>query len=165
MKIPRGQGRQGHRRRGTRILFPFLGDSISKRTLEAALRISKVEDATLVPVYIATVPLNLPLDAQLPTESSVALPLLETIEQRAAKEGLPVDSRIETGRTPRHALEQLFAEERFDRVVISAATKVSEGFEPEDMAWLLDHAPGEVVIIRPRSDKRDTRSRAVHDES
>jgi nucleotide-binding universal stress UspA family protein len=151
--MPRGQKRQGPRTRsGTRILFPFLGDTISKRTLEAALRLAEVDDATLVPVYIASVPLSLPLDAQLPAESSVALPLLETIEQRATKQGVPVDSRIETGRTPRHALEQLFAEERFDRVVISAATKVSEGFEPEDMAWLLDHAPGEVVIISPRSD-------------
>lgn len=135
----------------TRILFPFLGASISKRTLDAALRLARAEDATVVPVYVASVPRNLALDSGLPKECEVAVPLLETIEQQAAKAGVPVDSRIETGRTPRHALERLMAAERYDRVVVSAATEVSEGFESEDLAWLLEHAPGEVVIIRPRA--------------
>ena len=132
-----------------RILFPFLGDTISKRTLEAALRLSRVDEATLVPAYIASVPRALPLDSQLSAESAVAVPLLETIEQQAAKEEVPVDTRIETGRTPRHALERLMAEERFDRIVVSAASGVSEGLEALDLAWLLEHAPCEVVIIRP----------------
>lgn len=140
-------------KRAPRILFPFLGDTISKRTLEAALRLSRVDEATLVPAYIASVPRSLPLDAKLSAESSVALPLLETIEQQAAKHDVPVDSRIETGRTPRHSLERLIAEERFDRIVVPAATAVSEGFDPADIAWLLDNAPCEVVIIRPGAEE------------
>ena len=134
---------------GPRILFPFLGASISKRTLEAALRLSRADGATLVPAYIAPIPRAVPLDARLSAECTVAMPLLETIEQRAAKQRVAVDSRIETGRTPRHALERLIEEERFDRLVVPAATEASEGFSPDDIAWLLEHADGEVVIIRP----------------
>jgi hypothetical protein len=132
-----------------RILFPFLGGSISKRTLEAALRLSRADHATLVPAYIASVPRALPLDARLSGECAVALPLLETIEQLAAKSEVGVDSRIETGRTARHALTRLMDEEHFDRLVVSAATETSEGFAPEDVAWLLDHSNSEVVIIKP----------------
>lgn len=149
-------------KRAPRILFPFLGDTISKRTLEAALRLSRVDEATLVPAYIASVPRSLPLDAKLSAESSVALPLLETIEQQAAKHDVPVDSRIETGRTPRHSLERLIAEERYDRIVVPAATEVSEGFSADDIAWLLEHAPGEVVIIRAASETTDSRRGLSH---
>jgi hypothetical protein len=132
-----------------RILFPFLGGSISKRTLEAALRLSRADHATLVPAYIASVPRALPLDARLSAECAVALPLLETIEQLAARSEVGVDSRIETGRTARHALTRLMDEEQYDRLVVSAATETSEGFAPEDVAWLLDHSNSEVVIIKP----------------
>lgn len=133
-----------------RILFPFIGDRISQRTLDAALRLARAEHATLVPAYLITVPLNLSLAAPVPRQCERAMPLLETIEQRAARLDVPVDSRIETGRTPRHALEQLFEHEKFDRVVVSAASRRSEGFTSQDIAWLLEHAPGEIVVLRPQ---------------
>ena len=63
--------------------------------------------------------------------------------------GVPVDSRIERGRTPRHALRQAIAQERFDRIVIAAASHGSHGFNADDVAWLLDHAQGEIVVLRP----------------
>jgi nucleotide-binding universal stress UspA family protein len=132
-----------------RILFPFVGQSISPATLDAALRLARAEGATLVPAYLVTVPLNLSLDAPVPNECEQAMPLLETIEQRAARLHVPVDSRIETGRTPRHALRQLVDQETFDRLVVPAASRTSEGFSSEDIAWLLEHAPGEIVVLRP----------------
>jgi hypothetical protein len=132
-----------------RILFPFLGASISRRTLDATLRLAHAQEATLVPAYIETVPRTLPLDAPLRGNCEVAMPLLETIEQHAAEAGVAVDSRIETGRTARHALRRLIGAEPFDRLVVPAATATSEGFEPEDVAWLLEIAPGEVLVLRP----------------
>jgi nucleotide-binding universal stress UspA family protein len=132
-----------------RILFPFLGQSISDRTLEAALRLARAEDATLVPAYVVEVPRNLPLGSPMPGACEAAMPLLESIEQQASQQDVEVDSRIEMGRSARHALRRLLAEERFDRVVVSAATEVSEGLDPEDIAWLLDNAPGEVIVLRP----------------
>jgi hypothetical protein len=79
------------------------------------------------------------------------MPLLETIEQRAAKRGVPVDARIERGRTLRHAMREAIGHERYDRIVVTAGPDDLHG---EDVAWLLDNAPGEVVIIRPAGEDR-----------
>jgi nucleotide-binding universal stress UspA family protein len=132
-----------------RILFPFVASALSRRALDAALRLARAEEAMLVPVFLARVPLHLPLDASLPRQSGIAIPLQEAIEQRAAAYGVPVDARIQRGRTNRHALRQTIAQERFDRIVIAAAPHGGHGFDPDDVAWLLDNAPGEIVVLRP----------------
>ena len=132
-----------------RILFPFAGHALSRRALDAAFRLALAENATLVPVFLARVPMQMPLDIALPRQCTEGLPLLETIEQRAAALGVPVDSRVERGRTFRHALREAIEHERYDRIVVAAASVRSEGFHGDDIAWLLDNAPGEVVIIRP----------------
>ena len=70
------------------------------------MRLAHAEGATLVPVFLARVPMNLPLQAPLPKQSESALMLLETIEQRAAAHGVPVDARVQRGRDNRHALRE-----------------------------------------------------------
>jgi nucleotide-binding universal stress UspA family protein len=132
----------------TRILFPFVGDTLSTPAFDAALRIARAEGATLVPAYLAIVPLSVQLDTPLKKQAQVALPMLEAIEQRAATQGVPVDSRIEPGRSVRHAFRRLMEHERFDRVVAAGATN-GDGFSSDDVAWLLENAPGTVLIIRP----------------
>ncbi|MEA2248687.1 MAG: hypothetical protein QOH46_3216, partial [Solirubrobacteraceae bacterium] len=99
--------------------------------------------------FLATVPRHLPLDTPLPRQCGMAVPLLEAIEQRAAGYGVPVDARIERGRDRRHALRETIAHERYDRIVIAASAAASDGFHTDDIAWLLDHAPGELVVVRP----------------
>jgi hypothetical protein len=136
----------------TRILFPFLARALSARALEAALRLAHAENATLVPVFLARVPLQLPLDTPLPRQCALAIPMHEAIEQRAAAFGVAVDARIERGRTHRHALRQTIANERFDRIVIAAATADGAGFAADDVAWLLQHTSGEIVVLRPGKD-------------
>jgi hypothetical protein len=132
-----------------RILFPFGSHSLAQSALDSALRYASAEGATLVPVFLARVPLRLPLDTPLPRQSQIAIPLQETIEQRAAGFGVAVDSRIERGRTYRHALRQTLEHERFDRIVVAASAGSTPGFNAEDVRWLLDNAPGEIVVLRP----------------
>lgn len=139
--------------RTRRILFPFMANALSSRALDAALRLSRAEDATLVPVFLAYVPLNVPLETPLPRQCAVALPLQEAIEQRATKAGVPVDARIEIGRDYRHALRRAIVAERFDRIVIAAASQGAPGFDARDVAWLLDHAPGEIIVLRASKDE------------
>ncbi|HEV3323083.1 MAG TPA: universal stress protein [Solirubrobacteraceae bacterium] len=135
-----------------RIAFPFTGEGLSEPALAAALRLARAEGATLMPVYLALVPLRLSVEVPLRSECDVALPMLETIERRAARAEVPVDSRIERGRTVRHALRELAAHERFDRIVVAAGADSSgEGFTPEAVAWLLTNVPGEVIVLRPAS--------------
>ncbi|HET8757937.1 MAG TPA: universal stress protein [Solirubrobacteraceae bacterium] len=134
---------------GRRILFPYVGSQLSISALDAALRIARVEDATLVPAYLAPVPMALPLETPIPRTCSQAFELQEAIEQRAAHAGVPVDGRIGRGRTVQHALRQLLDEERYDRIVVAAATAHTDGLSAREVAWLLEHAPGEVVVLRP----------------
>lgn len=140
----------------SRILFPFLGSVVSVSSLEATLRLARAQDATLIPVYLAIVPATLSLEAPLGNQCEGALALLELIEQRASKAGVPVDSRIQRGRSARHALGLLIEQERFDSMVLPARTSTSDGFGPQDVAWALESAPGEVFVLRPRREADET---------
>jgi hypothetical protein len=133
----------------TRILFPFIGTVLSQRGLDAALRLARIDGATLVPVFLARVPMHLPLDAALPRQCDGALPLLEAIEHRAVRSGVAVDARIERGRSYHHAIRQLVEHEPFDTVVVTAGDVGSPGLLPDDISWLLEHVPGEIIVIRP----------------
>jgi len=137
------------------ILLPFTGTEISRRALDAALRLARAEGATLMPAYLAVVPSRLPLDCAIPAEAAKAMPMLEAIEQRASTQGVPVDARIERGRSYRHALRSLLEREQFDRVVVPATATGGSGLSGDDLVWLLDKAPAEVLILRPaRGDER-----------
>jgi nucleotide-binding universal stress UspA family protein len=138
-----------------RILLPFTGREISRRAFEAAVRLAKAEDATLMPAFLARVPRNLPLDAQLPAQCGYGMPLLEAIEQRAQNQGVAVDSRVARGRTYRDALRRLLEEEQFDRIIVSASESRNTGLSADDLEWLLERVPAEVMILRPAPD--DTR--------
>lgn len=131
------------------ILLPFTGTEISRRAVDAALRLAKAEQATLMPAYLAAVPKQLPLECAIPAEAAKAMPMLEAIEQRATGQGVAVDARIERGRSYRHALRRLLGQESFDRVVVSATATGAAGLSGDDLVWLLEKAPAEVLILRP----------------
>ena len=132
-----------------RILVPFTGGELDPVVLDAATRIAKLEDATLVPAYLIVTPLKYRLETPPQHEVAVAMPLLEAVEHAALRAGLPVDARVETGRTPTHALQRLWDVERFDRIVAPAPAGGSHGFTPKELQWILVHAPSETVILRP----------------
>ncbi len=152
----RWRGRRSERPQAVhQILLPFTGTAISRRAVDAALRLARAEEATLMPAYLAAVPKQLPLDCAIPAEAAKAMPMLEAIEQRAAAQGVAVDSRIERGRSYRHALARLLDRESFDRVVVPATAEAGAGFSGDDLVWLLEKAPAEVLILRPaREDRR-----------
>jgi nucleotide-binding universal stress UspA family protein len=136
------------------ILLPFTGTAISRRAVDAALRLARAEEATLMPAYLAAVPMQLPLDCAIPAEAAKAMPMLEAIEQRATAQGVKIDSRIERGRSYRHALARLLDQERFDRVVVPATAEAGVELSGDDLVWLLEKAPAEVLILRPHPEDR-----------
>jgi universal stress protein family protein len=145
-------GRRGVKKlpHGTRrILVPFTGTSISRRAFDASIRLARVEGATVMPAYLARVPRHLPLDAPLPAQCLSAMPLLEAIEQRATAQGVQVDTRIVRGRTYRDALRRLLDSEHVDRVIVSATSNSRKGLSSDDLEWLLEQVPAEVLILRP----------------
>ena len=131
------------------ILLPFTGGAIPRRALDAALRLARAEDATLMPAFLVTVPRQLPLDAAAPLACELGMPVLEAIEQAAASAEVPVDARVARGRTYRHALERLLDDEPVDRVIVPATGSPRGGLSGDDLVWLLQRARAEVLILRP----------------
>jgi nucleotide-binding universal stress UspA family protein len=138
-----------------RILVPFAGDAISRRAFEAAVRLGKAENAIIMPAFLAVVPMDLPPDTALPVQCSSGMPLLEAIEQRFASQGLTVDSRVGRGRSYRDALRRLLEQEHFDRIIISAEEDTGGVLRYDDLRWMLERVPAEIMILRPAPE--DTR--------
>jgi hypothetical protein len=153
--LPRARRARPSPPRGTRrILLPFTGMYISRRAFDAAVRLARVEEATIMPTYLARVPRTLALDAPLPNLCLQAMPLLETIEQRASAQGVRVDARIIRGRTYRDALARMLDSEPVDRVIVSATANSGKGLSADDLEWMLEKVPAEVLILRPDPEDR-----------
>lgn len=144
------------------ILLPFTGEAISRRAFEAAARLAKAENAVIMPAFLARVPMSLPLDAPVPIQCENGMPLLEAIEQRASSLGLPVDARVSRGRSYRDALRRLLEQEQFDRIIVSVPEDARTGLRHEDLLWLIDRVPAEIMLLRPaRTDTRRISATAV----
>ena len=136
--------------RPQRILLPFPDRSLPDRALDTALRMARTENATLVPVRLERIPLHLPMDASPGRQLAEAL---AGIQRRARELGVHVDPRIGHGRSYRHALLRTLTTERYDRVVLATGLKRGVEFTAADVAWVVDHADGEIVVVaaeRPR---------------
>jgi hypothetical protein len=140
-----------------RLLVPFADRQLDPSVLEAALRIARAEDAVLVPAYLLVVPLEFSLETPVQNaELNRAMPILEAVELAARRAGVPVDARIERGRSSVDALGRLWDVESFDRVVIPAPAPGRNGFSAKDLSWMLKHAPGEVLVLRPSPESAET---------
>jgi hypothetical protein len=126
-----------------RILVPFSG-ALDPVVLDAAIRIARAQESELVAAYLLVVPLQYPEDSAQKDQVALALPLLEAVELAALRAGVPVDARIEKGRSLTHALRRLWEVESFERIVAPAP-----GFTAKELAWILTHAPTETIVLRP----------------
>ena len=147
--IRRGSRRKPPELTERRLLVAFTGGALDPTVLSAAIRIARAESATLVPAYLLVIPRSLAEDAPATEEVAGAMPWLEAVELEALRAGVPVDARIEKGRTPTHALCRLWDVEPFDRVIAAAPTESATGFTPKDITWILTHAPIEALVLRP----------------
>jgi hypothetical protein len=145
--------------RSRRVLVPFTDGALEPRVLQAAIRVSQAENATLVPAYLIVTPFEYKLDTPIQHQVELAMPLLEAVEHAALRAHVPVDSRVETGRSPTHALRRLWETEHFDRIVAPAPVRRGSGFTPQELLWILSNSPSETVILRPDPNGDGTLSR------
>jgi hypothetical protein len=132
-----------------RILVPFTGN-LDETVLDAAIRLAHAEEGVLVPAYLLVVPLRYAEDSPLRDQVRIAMPLLEAVEHRALRSGVPVDARIEKGRTLTHALKRLWEVEQFDEILAPApADSRGAGFSEKELAWVLMHSPTETLVLKP----------------
>jgi hypothetical protein len=150
MRLGRHEPESGAYEGKPRVLVPFTGGELDRRVLEASFRIARAEGAVLVPAYLLVLPLELGPDAPAAEQVAKAMPLLEAVEIAALEAGIPVDARIERGRTPTHALTRLWEVEQFDQVIAPAPSEErGAGFTPRELTWILTHAPAETLVLRP----------------
>ena len=153
MRLPWKKGDIELRPGQPRLLVPFADQQLDPVVLDAALRIARAEEAVLVPAYLLVVPLEFSLDAPVQNrELSRAMPLLEAVELAARRASVPVDARIERGRSPIDALHRLWDVETFERTVVPAPAPGRRGFSSKDISWMLTHGPGEILVLRPTPD-------------
>jgi hypothetical protein len=153
MRLWPGRKVEGARPGQPRLLVPFTDRHLDETVLEAALRIARAQEAVLVPAYLLVVPLEFSLEAPVQhDELARAMPILEAVELAARRARVPVDARIERGRSPIDALTRLWQAETFHRTVVPAPSPGHAGFSPKDIGWMLEHAPGEVLVLRPAPD-------------
>ena len=132
-----------------RILVPFTGGQLDPTVLNAAIRIARAEEGSSSRPISSSFRSSTPKTRRSQSRSSVAMPLLEAVEHAALREGIPVDARIEKGRSATHALRRLWEVENFDRIVAPAPTNGSGGLSLKDVTWILTHAPSETLVLKP----------------
>ena len=115
-------------------------------TYGSMLDVAKAEDATIMPALLCRVPRGMPFDSALPAQCDGGMALLEAIEQLATRQGVAVDARVGRGRTYRDALNRLLEQEHFDQVIVSATDSPRVGLSADDLKWLLEHVPAEILI-------------------
>ena len=153
----RRRGHRGSTSGARRILFPFIGDNVSESALKAVLRLARVEDATLVPVYIATVPLHLALEAPIP--ASAGRPCL--CSRRSSSRPPAPAWRWTAGSRPaarRATRSSSWSTPSGSTVSFPRRRARQRRLSPEDIAWLLESAPGRSWCCGPlRAPQRSRR--------
>ena len=135
-------------------LVPFADGALDPAVLEAAIRIARAEEAMLVPAYLVVVPLEFDVEAAAAARQAEARCRCSRRSRTPrARAGVPVDARIERGRTPIDALGRLWEVETFDRILVPALAPGHPGFSGKDLAWMLAHAPSETLVLRPSPDQ------------
>lgn len=146
-----------------RILLALTGDGLPCAAIDAAARLGRADHAVVVPAVLLPTPYGLPLDRPSPDAGSDAMDLLEAVERRLTRAGVQVDGRVVQGRTRRHAIRRLVAQERHDRLVVPAGGAEDGGLSADDVGWLLAHVDGEVLVLRAAPQQVDpARTASMH---
>ena len=103
-----------------------------------------------MPAYLVPVPMSLSLEAPIPRDCGRAFELQEAIEQRASARRHP-RRRADRARPhgPPRAARAAGRASATTGIVVAAGTAHTDGLSAADVAWLLEHAAGEVVVVRP----------------
>ena len=137
-----------------RLLVPFTDRQLDEAVLDAALRIARAEDAVLVPAYLLVVPLEFSLEAPVQHgELSRAMPILEAVELAARRGSSPRRRTHRAGpvadrRAPAPVGRGVIRPHRRPRTRSGARRLLVE-----DLAWMLLHGPGEILVLRPAPDQ------------
>ncbi len=145
-----------------RILFPFIGSTVSQATLEATLRLARAQQATLVPAYLVVDPA---------ASGAGVAGTGARLRGGAAGDGADRAARVASGGAGglahrARALAPARAGRRSSSARATTRSSCRRGrvrataSTPQTWRGLLENAPGEVLVLRPAEALREPRPSA-----
>ncbi len=141
------------------ILVPLKLGPIGEEVLATAVRLAEERASTVSVLYVLRVPLDLPLDAEMPEQERRAAESIDEINALAAEHGVTIDASIVRARALGEAIVAEADKRGADLIVMGSAPRwrrQSRFFSPT-VDYVLRKAPCEVmVVVYPRGVLDDT---------
>jgi APA family basic amino acid/polyamine antiporter len=132
-----------------RILVPLKLGPIGEEVLATAVRLAEERHSAVEVLHVIRVPLNQPLDAELPDSEWHAEQSLAEVEEMAAEHGVEIETKIVRARALGEAIVTQAREWGADLIVLGSAPRwrrQSRFFSPT-VDYVLRKAPCEVMVV------------------
>ena len=133
----------------TNILVPLKLGPIGEEVLATAIRLAEERGSTVSVLYVLKVPLDKPLDADMPAEGERAQESIDEVRELATEHGVTVEGTIVRARALGEAIVDRATETGADLIVMGSAPKwrrQSRFFSPT-VDYVLRKAPCEVMVV------------------
>lgn len=134
-----------------RILVGTRGGQLSRRLLNLACGLAKVQNASLTAIYVVELPMTLPLDAAVPEEIRRAEQVLAEAEEVARQHNVEMKKQISKARKAGRAIVDAAKAVPTQLIVLGLGER--QNFEDRVFGSTADfvvrHAPCDVILERP----------------
>jgi basic amino acid/polyamine antiporter, APA family len=141
--VPQPHGQQ------ERVLVPLKIGPIGEEVLATAIKLAEERGGKVSVVHVLKVPMDMPLDADLPDAEQVAMASIEEARAVAEEHGVELEGRIVRARALGEAIVEAAEQERADIVVVGSAPRwrrQARFFSPT-VDYVLRSAPCEVMVV------------------
>jgi APA family basic amino acid/polyamine antiporter len=137
----------------TRLLVPVVEGLPSDEAMEVAARLAAERRARIVAITVLEVPLQLPLDAELPKQENQADAVLDEARAIGDSYGVDVITRIVRGRRAGRAIVDEAMRRNAEIVVMGAPRRERRGkaIFGETVDFVLKHAPCRVMVAAAKA--------------
>jgi nucleotide-binding universal stress UspA family protein len=144
-RIQREQNRFAH------IVVPVQGDSYSDRLVALASQMARYRGATMDVLYVAEVPLTLPLSAVSEEQRARADEAFTKAQKIARRYDVKINKRLQAARHAGPSIVQYAQETNCDLLLLGDIPKSNHRGTryARSVEYVFEHAPCEVIIDRP----------------
>jgi basic amino acid/polyamine antiporter, APA family len=131
------------------ILVPVKPGRVSEEAIDFACRLSSERGSYIAAVSVVTVPLELPLDAELPEAEAAANKALDTAVAIGELYGVYVVGRLLRARSPGRAIVREAERRQTEIIVLGAprADRPRQAIFSETVDFILKNAPSRVMVV------------------
>jgi APA family basic amino acid/polyamine antiporter len=147
----------------TKILVPIVATESSEEMMATAGKLAADRDVSIHAITVVEVPVELPLDAEMPREERGAEQLLAHARQIAEEYGATVETKVVHGRQAGRAIVDEARHMQAEVIMMGVARKrrLGERIFGRTVDYVLRHAPCRVVIASDAAAPGTTQSDAL----